>query len=175
MLIARRITLALVTVTLLVVAVAMGTAWHRGYRLYVIHTGSMTPALKPGDVVFDKPSHLGDAVLDRPVPNAAIKPGEIVTFIADSHGSLVTHRIVSVTNGVIVTKGDANATNDPWNLTASQVVGQQITTLPRVGYLLVYLKQPLGIASVLVSIIGLALLWQLFFPTEPLSGPTRDE
>ena len=160
--IARRITLGLMTITLLAMAVVTLTAWHQGYRLYVVHTGSMTPALKPGDVVFDKPAR-GDAIIDRP-STAAVKPGEIVTFVSDPHGTLVTHRVVAVKNGVITTKGDANLTNDPWTLNASQVVGQRITTLPRMGYVLMYLKQPLGIASILLSVIGLMLLWRLFFP-----------
>jgi hypothetical protein len=35
------------------------------------------------------------------------------------------------------------------------------------GYVLVYLKQPQGIASITTAFIGLALLWQLFFPPAP--------
>jgi signal peptidase len=121
----------------------------------------MSPSLRPGD-----------AVLAAPAPSA-VRPGEVVTFTVHSGpDSVVTHRVVSVVDGLVSTKGDANRTPDPWTLHLSQVVGTAAAFLPHAGYLLVFLKQPQGLASVVVVMLGLVLLWQLFFPSEParLSG-----
>lgn len=157
---ALRIAFVCLCVVLLTGAGTAGlVAWHQGYRLYVVHTGSMTPTLRPGD-----------AVLDRPAPNAVI-PGEIVTFTVHSGpDSVVTHRVNSIDGDTIKTKGDANPTPDPWTLRLTQVVGSKLLTLPYGGYLLVYLQHPEGIASVLTAVLALILLWQLFFPATASPG-----
>ncbi|HET9186340.1 MAG TPA: signal peptidase I [Acidothermaceae bacterium] len=139
-------------------------AWHQGYRIYVVHTGSMVPALNPGDAVLDRPA------------STSVSPGEIVTFgVHSGPDSVVTHRVASVSDGNIKTKGDANRSVDPWTVQASDVVGSKLLTLPFAGYLLVYLQHPQGIASVLTAVVALILLWQLFFPVEPPAGDAGDK
>ncbi len=168
--IVRRVTFGSLVLLVVAAAALAGIGWHQGYRLYVVHTGSMVPALRPGD-----------AVLDRPAPRA-VHPGEVVTFsIHSGPDSVVTHRVVSVDGSVVKTKGDANRTVDPWTLSMAQIVGTAVVLMPRVGYVIVYLKQPLGLASLVTVAVGLTLLWQLFFPPPssrgeapaPASGPRR--
>ena len=141
------------------VATAAAVGWHEGYRIYVVHTGSMTPALNPGD-----------AVLDRPAP-AAVHQGEVVTFGVNSGpDSVVTHRVNAVAANGIKTKGDANPTPDPWTVQFSDVIGTKFLTLPYGGYVLVYLQHPQGIASVLTALFAMILLWHLFFPPEAITA-----
>jgi signal peptidase I len=148
-------------IVLSMAAAAAALGWSHGFRLYIVHTGSMVPALRPGD-----------AVLDAPAP-ASVHPGEVVTFTVHSGpDSVVTHRVASYSGGIIHTKGDANLTVDPWTLHLSQVVGTETAILPHVGYVLVYLKQPQGLASVITVMLGLIMLWQLFFPLEPTPRPS---
>jgi signal peptidase len=149
----RRIGWVLAALVVVGAVTSAALAWNAGYRIYVVHTGSMTPALRPGD-----------AVLDRPAPSA-VHPGEVVTFTVHSGPDrVVTHRVASVGQGEIHTKGDANRTPDPWTLELSQVVGSKLLTLPYGGYVVVYLQHPQGIASVLTALIAMILLWYLFFP-----------
>lgn len=141
-------------------AAVVGIGWHQGYRVYVVHTGSMMPTLRPGD-----------AILDAPAP-ASVHPGEVIAFAMHSGpDSVVTHRVASISDGIVRTKGDANRTIDPWTLQLSQVVGTSVTLLPRVGFVIVYLKQPQGLASVIVLALAFTLLWQLFFPGQPSTSP----
>jgi signal peptidase I len=155
----RKALLALLAMVVVAAAGGAGLAWHSGYRIYVVHTGSMTPALRPGD-----------AVLDRPAPHA-VHSGEIITFAVHSGpDNVVTHRVASVSAGIVKTKGDANRSIDPWGVRMSQVVGSSQATLPYVGYVVVYLKQPRGIASIGTLITGFLLLWQLFFPAAAAGG-----
>lgn len=160
----RRIAWGLVALAVTGAIACAAMAWNAGYRIYVVHTGSMMPTLNPGD-----------AVLDRPAP-MAVHSGQVVTFTVHSGpDTVVTHRVASVSNGEIQTKGDANRTVDPWTLRISQVVGSKVLTLPYAGYLLVYLQHPQGIASVLTAVVALILLWQLFFPPAPgASGESAD-
>lgn len=135
--------------------------WARGYRVYVVHTGSMVPALVPGDAVLDGPAQ-------PPVP------GQVVTFRLGGPDGRVTHRVVSTVDGIVHTKGDGNATVDPWVIKPDDVVGTMQARLPRVGFLLVYLRTPAGLASLLTSLLALALLWRVFFP-KPVESVAEEE
>jgi signal peptidase len=151
MVIAKRVILGLVMLTLCGIAAAGISYWHQGYRVYVIHTGSMIPTLKLGDVVIDKPVQ-------------QLHRGEIITFRQSASSNvIVTHRIHSIHHGIIHTKGDANPTPDAWPINRSLVKGSVTTIVPKLGYLIVFLKQPAGIASVMTGVIALFLLWDLFF------------
>src|SRR4051812_13120510 len=129
------------------VGVIVAHAWQAGYRVYVVHTGSMAPTLQPGDVVVDR----------RPTDLAA---GDVITFRhSDATDDVVTHRIVRVTNGGIRTKGDGNRSADVWQIRPDQVRGVMATTVPHLGYALVFLKQPAGIGAVMTGALALVLLW----------------
>jgi signal peptidase len=151
--IARRLALSVCALTVAGAAAVAGIAWHGGYRVYVVHTGSMVPSLNPGD-----------AVLDRPAPTA-VRQGEVVTFgVHSGPDSVVTHRVASVSSAGIKTKGDANRSVDPWTVQPSDVIGSKLLTLPYGGYVLVYLQHPQGIASLITALMAMILLWYMFFP-----------
>ena len=143
---------------LLVVAVAAMSAWlwHSGYRVYIVHTGSMSPTYKPGTLVIDGPA------------TGKYHPGEVITF---RHSSLTTdvvsHRITNITpQGIIHTKGDANPSPDVWNIRPDQVRGTLLSDIPGGGYVLEYLKQPAGIGSIVTTIFAGIMLWGIFFTPE---------
>jgi signal peptidase len=159
----RRLAWALIALVLVGIAGTAANYWRQGYRLYVVHTGSMTPTLVPGDLV-----------IDRPAKN--LKPGEVITFRhSDLTTDVVTHRVTGVTAAGIHTKGDANRTADVWTIRPDQVKGHVIATLQGFGYLAVYFQQPTGIASVATALIGLLLLYGLFFPSTPEQAAEDDD
>lgn len=150
----RKITTLLVTGLFCALAVGGSLAWHSGYRLYIVHTGSMTPTLRAGDVVLDGPA------------TGTYRPGEIITFRHSSRTTdLVTHRVTDVRSGKIHTKGDANRTADVWDIRPDQVHGVFARRLPRLGYLIVFLRQPTGVASVITLGLAVMLLWGLLNPS----------
>jgi signal peptidase I len=116
------------------------------YKVYVLHTGSMSPTIAPRSAVI--------------VHEHQYHVGEVVTFV--ENGQTVTHRLVSINAaGLTTTKGDANATADPWHVPKSQIIGGVVATMPEVGYWLVYLKSPLGAASVLLALVAIWQIWAL--------------
>jgi len=162
----------LVSVVLVAVATGSTVAWAaaHGYRMYIVHTGSMVPALRYGDIVIDRPVQL------------PVHKDEIITFLYNSGPEgVVTHRAISDTPAGIRTKGDANPTRDPWTIHPDQVVGTPMLIVPVAGYLLYYLKQPAGAASVATVALGIWLLWDLFFgattgvPDERGTDPGRPD
>jgi signal peptidase len=128
---------------------------HNGYRLYVVHTGSMVPTYRPGDVVIDRPGQ-------------QVKPGQVITFRHSAAPDLVTHRVTEISAaGIIHTKGDANPTADVWDIRPDMVRGSVAWHVPLLGYLLVFLKQPAGIGALASSLLALIMLWSLFFGEQP--------
>ena len=71
------------------------------YRVYVIHTGSMSPAIPSRSAVV--------------VRDGRYHVGQVVTF--HENGTLVTHRLVAIhPDGTVDTKGDADRSIDPWHI-----------------------------------------------------------
>ena len=152
--VARRLLAGLALLAAATLTAAVALAWHQGYRAYIVHTGSMVPTLRPGE-----------AVVDQPV-RGSMHRGEIITFrYAYGPDQVVTHRVFSDAGGAIRTKGDANPTKDPWTLRRAQVVGTPAAIVPDGGYVLVYLSQPTGAASVATFALMIWLLWDLCFRT----------
>lgn len=165
----RRALGALATVTLsallvLLAAVLVGAAL--GYRAIDVKSGSMTPALRVGDLIISK------AV--RPV---SVRPGQIITFrdpFLDEQ--LVTHRVVSVRadGGVVhfVTKGDANTATEQWTIPTGGSLGRETLRVPQLG---LWLSRAAGpVAWILaIGLAGLGVAWYLLQWVWTGTRPTR--
>jgi signal peptidase I len=95
-----------------------------GFQGHVVVSGSMEPRLSPGDVV-----------LTRPVLPQDLQPGEVLLF-PDPEGAdrLVLHRLVSFDErGDLITRGDANQSNDSTHVPISSVIGAAQVGVPYVG------------------------------------------
>ncbi len=97
-----------------------------GWIPAVVVSGSMTPAVRPGDLVFYQRARSAD-----------VRPGRILLADQPGHeGELLSHRVVSVDpDGTITTKGDANATADSDPVAPGAVRGQARLIVPYVGLL----------------------------------------
>ncbi len=100
-----------------------------GWRPYVVESGSMEPRIDVGDVV-----------LAAPVSTPQDLVGRVTVFTDPDYPTRIkTHRVVSLdVNGDLVTKGDANPTNDPQP---------------------VPMRDVRGLGRLLVSFAGLPLVW----------------
>ena len=102
----RTVTRALeVTLLGLLVVLVVGQVVGQPILLSYVKTGSMEPALAPGDGFIAVPAAV----------SGPIEAGDVVVFDANrlNDGGLVTHRVVGTTDdGRYVTKGDANPFTD---------------------------------------------------------------
>jgi signal peptidase I len=143
--------LLLVPLSLLALLVVLVTG-AASYRVYIIHTGSMSPNIPSGSAVLVHEGHY--------------RIGQVVTFTED--GLTVTHRLEAInSSGLVTTKGDGNATNDPWHVPKSQIIGGVVVAPRYVGYWITYLKDPLGLASVLLAALALWQIWSLTSREDP--------
>lgn len=128
-----------VCLALIVPAVFMAFGMGR-FRIFVVSTGSMFPSITPNSAVI--------------VERGVYKVGQTISFMTAN--GVVTHRLIERrSDGTLVTKGDANTTADPGYTSPRDVIGGVVVAPPLLGYLLVYLKSPWGVASVAVAMICL--------------------
>ncbi len=118
-----------------------------GFSSAVVLTGSMSPAIEPNDIIVSR-------------KQSSYAVGDIITF--DAGGSSVTHRIVSVGEDGMRTKGDANNTEDAQPIKQSRVIGKVILVIPRLGAAVGFLKTPLGILCFLGAAVLLFEAPELF-------------
>ena len=98
-------------------------------RFLTVLSGSMSPALSPGDMV-----------VAAAVPMTIIQPGDVISFKNADEKTLVTHRVVEVKSDSFIVKGDANENPDPEPVMMGNVVGKMVFSLPMFGYVLHFAK-----------------------------------
>jgi signal peptidase len=117
-----------VTLVLLLAAVSV-VVFLMGGRVLVIRSGSMEPALRPGDAIVLQPDHGRVAV------------GSVITY--QHQEQIITHRVTAVEgDGNLRTKGDANEEEDAWQVSPAALKGEMWFRVPYLGYLVVFLRQP---------------------------------
>ncbi len=108
-----------------------------GYSTLEVVSGSMEPTIHVGDLIFidtkSKEFHVND----------------IVTFY-DQQGNFVTHRIVSIENGRVVTKGDNNnSIDEPFSI--NKIVGKCVYIINNGGKVISAFRSPVAIGMIFVT------------------------
>jgi signal peptidase len=128
------------------------------YRVFVVHTGSMSPTIPSTSAVIVRMGHY--------------KLGQPISYY--EQGTVVTHRLEAINvDGTITTKGDANATEDPWHPRTSAIIGGVVSAPQHLGYWLMYLKNPLGLGSILLAALTCWLLWSFVGQVTPSEETVR--
>lgn len=111
------------------------------YRVFIVHTGSMSPTIPSMSVVIDKPEyHLGQPITFR------------------HNGAVITHRLVAEDADGLVTKGDANATVDPFKTKPSDVVGGVVLAPRYIGYWILYFQNMRNLAALVLCAVCIWLM-----------------
>jgi len=143
----------------MVTAVFIYVAPHIGWSVNSIISSSMEPSLKTGSLV-----------VSRPVNPEKIEAGDIITFRSISAGeTIITHRVIDIEKNSPIgfyTKGDANYQNDPFKVSAENLVGEICLHIPYCGYFTEFLKTTVGfffsivIPSILVLVMYIVSIWR---------------
>lgn len=130
------------------VAVAGITIRLAGLHFDTVLSGSMRPAMSPGDVA-----------VTQAVPIDELHVGDAIAFYPPGRTDAVLHRITSLDDGGITTRGDANPVDDPWTVTlVGPTAHRLVAVVPLLGHL-VELRQPaLLIAGLLIGLATLRAL-----------------
>lgn len=114
-----------------------------GWGQASVVSGSMEPNIPVWSMVFFN-------------ENAEYAPGDVVVYQNDAD-TLIVHRIVSIEDGTVTTKGDANKKADT-PFPEERIVGTVKNWIPLVGGFLMLLTHPI-IVGLAVAGIALYAMW----------------
>jgi len=113
-----------------------------GFKLLVVKSGSMEPAIKTGSIVIDKNF-------------SEYNVGDIVTFKdREKPKETTTHRLVSKqiqnSTNLFTTKGDANDSADLEKITQDRIVGKVLIVIPYLGYIADFARSLPGLIVIIL-------------------------
>lgn len=124
----------------LITSVLSGASLLGDKKFLLVQSGSMEPSIMTGDIIVISSAR-------------QYFKNDVITF-RDSSRGIVTHRIVDITTtgqkSIISTKGDANRSLDSDTISSDQIMGKVVLTLPKLGYLVNFTRQPLGLLIFIV-------------------------
>ena len=136
-----------------------------GVQVYGVLTGSMEPTHPTGSLIYVKRTDASD-----------LRVNDVITF-SISPNVIATHRIVEIVpdenNPSIVryrTKGDANKDVDASLVSASNIIGKVVFSVPQLGYVANFIQQPPGIY---VAILVCGLMIAFVFYTDSLENKQK--
>ena len=118
-----------------------------GYGASVVLSGSMEPAIMTNELILVKAED-------------SYEVGDVVVY--QNGNMLVAHRIVAMDEETVVTRGDANNTDDQ-PIALEQIKGRVFAHIPHVGTVVRMIKTPV---ATIALIIGAVLLVELPFQKE---------
>lgn len=112
-----------------------------GYTFFEVATGSMSPTINVGDVVIVKITK-------------EVNKNDIIVFKEENN--FITHRLIQKEEGKIITKGDANNSEDK-SITEDSILGKVITIIPQIGNWRKAILSPEVISLILILIVLLII------------------
>lgn len=133
----------------------------------VVRSGSMTPAIRTGDVVVVEPIAPTEAEI-----------GDIVTFRdPDGSGRLLVHRVRAIsrhgTTVEVITQGDANTSQENWRVDADGRIGIVAYRVPLLGFAVGWINSDLGRIGLLIVpglLLGISFLIRIWRPRAASRG-----
>ena len=115
-----------------------------GIKVAIVLTGSMEPTLEINDfVIVKKPSN--------------IKENDIISYNDNISKKEVLHRVIKIDEDEIITKGDANNTEDlPINI--KQVTGVYIGKIKYLGNIISFITKPIVFSSIITIVLAIMLI-----------------
>jgi signal peptidase len=130
-----------------------------GYSALIDQSGSMSPAIRAGDMV-----------LAESVPAVVLRRGDIVTFSDRALGGrLVTHRVVAIrrvgARMAFLTRGDANPVAESWTLPAGASLDRFVLRVGGLGRATAWMSDGWVrtiVLSLAAGVLGTALLRRIW-------------
>ena len=125
-----------------------------GYKPFIITSGSMEPEYKTNSLVVIKKTDF-----------SSVRAGDTIAFRSETmSNNIVFHRVVKVTDGGLVTKGDNNEYSDADLVKRNEFIGTKVFHTNIAAQYVTNLKSPgglvrYGLIPILVIVLVLVLIW----------------
>lgn len=137
----------LLFVILMIIAIPLSIPKIFGFSIYSVLSDSMEPSISTGTIIYVKK---GDV--------QTLKPGDIISFYGQEQ-MIITHRIVSIENQLITTKGDNNKDVDLTKVSMTNVIGKVMFSIPILGYVQQTFGNISGVVGLLIVLLSIMFLW----------------
>ena len=114
-----------------------------GYSFFEVATGSMSPTIEVGDVVITKITK-------------DVKKNDVIVY--KDGESIITHRLIEKNEKEIITRGDANNSEDK-PIEENMIIGQVIKIIPQLGTWQKILSSPEILGLIIMLIIILSIIY----------------
>jgi len=151
--------------------------WPIQGRFGVVKSGSMEPNIPIGSLLWLKArasyTHSDVVAFTHPdslTPQADPAQNNLAAHYKNvstknnlntSSKIIALHRILEEKDDYFITKGDANATTDPWKVKKSDVLGKVQFQIPYLGYFISWLQTQAGILTTVVLPLSILLTHSL--------------
>ena len=125
-----------------------------GYSIFSTETGSMSPTMEKGDIVFVK---IGEQTKEK----------DIITY--KKGNSFITHRIIEINGDSIIAKGDNNNTQDE-AITKDAIVGKVVHIINNVEIW----KKVFSDISVIIPVFITVILFVILVSYKEKTGEKND-
>lgn len=137
------------------------TFW--GHKPLVVISGSMTPVLKVGGILYYHEQGIDD-----------FKTGDILVYQTKDH--TISHRIVGHTETGFITKGDANNTEDANIVNYNQILGKGTNwSIPFIGYYADYIYSHKYLLFISLAITVLDLCSDMYISRKKKVGANDEK
>lgn len=131
-------------------------------HLQTVLSDSMQPTVSAGDLAVTQAVAIG-----------SVDVGDVIVFYPPASTRAVIHRITSLQDEVITTRGDANSVDDPWHVRlAGPTAYRLVAAVPLLGWL-TELRRPALLAAGLL--LGLAVALELIKQVRARTSRSRPE
>lgn len=119
-----------------------------GYTAFKVVSGSMADTINIGDIVIVK--------IEKNKENININ--DIIVFKQDEY--IITHRVIKIDRDKILTKGDANNTEDK-TIERSQIIGKVTKVFPNINTWKKVFTSPTVLTSIIITVILFAIAFSV--------------
>lgn len=116
-----------------------------GYTFYLVESNSMVPDFEANDIIIVKTSFKMEE----------IKKGTDITFVRESDGKIVTHRVQKFEDGEdgreYTTRGINNIANDEGTVNFNNIIGVKVATASALGKTVTFFRSTLGLILLIIS------------------------
>lgn len=134
---------------IVIIAIALSAARIIGLQGFTVESNSMAPTYP-----------IDSFVLVKETPPDEIRVGDIITYVFNEDGMLVTHRVTAVDaeNETFITKGDNNNVPDASPVLWGNVVGRVVFGVPEIGSVLRMIMKSENKPYIITAIVVIGVL-----------------
>lgn len=120
-----------------------------GIEMFSIESNSMSPAFPKDTLVFV-----------RKVDPQTIEIGDVITYVFNADGVLVTHRVIDIEQEQeqFYTKGDANNSKDPNPVLWGNMIGKVVLGIPKLGAPIRYLTAKENRVKIIIALFVIGII-----------------